>query len=34
LFAFWVTSDERGASNGYVGAGGPDFAGTIDRPAN
>jgi predicted neuraminidase len=34
LYAFWVTSDPNGASNGYVGAGGPEFAGTIDRPTN
>jgi predicted neuraminidase len=30
LYAFWVSADERGASNGYVGAGGPDFAGVRD----
>jgi predicted neuraminidase len=25
LYSFWVTSDENGASGGYVGAGGPAF---------
>ncbi len=30
LFAFWVTPDPNGASNGYVGAGGPQFSGTRD----
>jgi hypothetical protein len=30
LFAFWVTPDPNGASNGYVGAGGPAYAGTRD----
>jgi len=30
LFAFWATPDENGASNGYVGAGGPAFMGTRD----
>ncbi|MBU6300087.1 MAG: glycoside hydrolase [Verrucomicrobia bacterium] len=30
LYAFWVTSDEGGASHGYVGAGGPAFQGTRD----
>jgi hypothetical protein len=25
LYAFWVTSDEKGSSNGYVGAGGPNL---------
>jgi hypothetical protein len=30
LYAFWVSADEGGASNGYVGAGGPDFAGVRD----
>ena len=30
LFAFWATPDENGASNGYVGAGGPAFQGTRD----
>lgn len=33
LFAFWVTSDPQGASNGYVGAGGPEFRGVRDRPS-
>jgi hypothetical protein len=30
LYAFWVTLDEKGASNGYVGAGGPAFDGVRD----
>ena len=30
LFAFWVTPDLKGASNGYVGAGGPQYSGTMD----
>lgn len=30
LYAFWVTSNENGASNGYVGAGGPAFNGVRD----
>jgi predicted neuraminidase len=30
LFAFWVTPDQNGSSNGYVGAGGPAFNGTRD----
>jgi hypothetical protein len=30
LYAFWVTTDSQGASNGFVGAGGPDFSGTRD----
>ncbi|MEQ1861067.1 MAG: exo-alpha-sialidase [Chthoniobacteraceae bacterium] len=30
LYAFWVSADERGASDGYVGAGGPDFTGVRD----
>ena len=30
LFAFWVTPDPNGASNGYVGAGGPQYSGTKD----
>lgn len=33
LYAFWVTDDPRGASNGYVGAGGPDFSGVRDTAA-
>lgn len=31
LYAFWVTDDASGASHGYVGAGGPGFAGTRDE---
>jgi hypothetical protein len=30
FYAFWVTPDENGASNGYVGAGGPAFNGVRD----
>ena len=30
LYAFWVSPDESGASNGYVGAGGPGFTGPRD----
>jgi hypothetical protein len=30
LFAFWVSPDERGSSNGYVAAGGPGFQSTRD----
>lgn len=30
LFSFWVSPDERGASHGYVAAGGPGFTGPTD----
>ena len=30
LYAFWVTPDSLGASNGFVGAGGPAFNGVRD----
>lgn len=30
LYSFWVSSDPNGVSNGYVGAGGPDFNGVRD----
>jgi hypothetical protein len=30
LYSFWVSSDKSGASGGYVGAGGPGFAGAKD----
>ncbi len=30
LYAFWVSNDERGASHGYVAAGGPGFDGATD----
>ena len=30
LYSFWVTKDKSGASNGYVGAGGPEFSGVRD----
>jgi len=31
VFAFWVSPSPKGESRGYLGAGGPGFAGTIDR---
>jgi hypothetical protein len=31
LYSFWVTGDEHGASHGYVGAGGPGYAGPTDE---
>ena len=30
LYSFWVSSSARGASRGYLGAGGPGYASTID----
>jgi len=33
LYAFWTSSDAAGASGGFVGAGGPGFAGNLDKPA-
>lgn len=30
LYAFWVAPDGRGASRGYVAAGGPGFTGPAD----
>ncbi|MFA7005213.1 MAG: glycosyl hydrolase family 32, partial [Verrucomicrobiia bacterium] len=30
LYSFWVTPDARGASYGYVSAGGPGFTGALD----
>jgi hypothetical protein len=30
LYSFWVSPNESGASRGYVGAGGPGFAGPVD----
>jgi hypothetical protein len=30
LYSFWVSSDQSGASHGYVGAGGPGFTNPID----
>ncbi|HYR57724.1 MAG TPA: hypothetical protein VEO95_03800, partial [Chthoniobacteraceae bacterium] len=30
LYAFWISSDESGASHGYVAAGGPGFTGPTD----
>jgi len=32
LYAFWVTPDPEGASGGYLGAGGPGYAGMRDLP--
>ena len=34
LYSFWVSPDKGGASNGYVGAGGPAFAGVRDTPVD
>jgi hypothetical protein len=34
LFAFWVSPDERGSSNGYVAAGGPGLTATRDTEGN
>ena len=31
LYAFWVSKDSRGASGGYVAAGGPGFASSRDE---
>lgn len=31
LYSFWVSQSERGASRGYVGAGGPGYAGVRDE---
>ena len=31
LYAFWVSKDERGASGGFVGAGGLGFSGPKDE---
>jgi hypothetical protein len=31
LYAFWVSADGKGASGGYVAAGGPGFDGSMDR---
>ena len=30
LYSFWVSADESGASDGYVAAGGPGLAGSMD----
>lgn len=30
LYAFWITPDASGASNGYLGAGGPEYGGVRD----
>lgn len=31
LYSFWVSAGERGHSNGYPAAGGPEFSGPLDR---
>ena len=31
LYAFWVSADPAGASGGYLGAGGPGYAGVRDE---
>ena len=31
LFAFWVSPDANGASQGYVAAGSPDYSGPVDK---
>ena len=31
LYSFWISKDERGASGGYVAAGGPGFGGAKDE---
>ena len=31
IYAFWVSADENGASNGYNAAGGPGFNSGIDK---
>jgi hypothetical protein len=33
LYSFWISQDASGASQGYVGAGGPEFTGVCDGPA-
>ena len=30
LYAFWISPDETGRSNGYVAGGGPGYTGTVD----
>jgi len=30
LYSFWVSADEKGASNGFVAAGGPEYSGVRD----
>lgn len=34
LFAFWVSPNKSGASNGYLGAGSHDYKGIIDKTGN
>lgn len=31
LYSFWVSADAKGASGGYVAAGGPGFSGPVDK---
>jgi hypothetical protein len=31
LYSFWVSAGDRGRSNGYPAAGGPEFDGPVDR---
>ncbi|MCR6722130.1 MAG: hypothetical protein NVV59_17995 [Chitinophagaceae bacterium] len=31
LYSFWVSADENGASNGYLGGGGPGYEGVVDN---
>jgi hypothetical protein len=33
LYSFWVSPHDNGASMGYIGAGGPGYAGSRDLPA-
>jgi hypothetical protein len=30
LFAFWISPSAHGQSRGYLGAGGPGYAGSVD----
>ena len=32
LYSFWVSPDDKGASMGYIGAGGPGYSGSRDLP--
>lgn len=34
LYSFWVSADKSGASQGYVGAGGPGYSGVVDAAGN
>lgn len=33
LYSFWISADERGASNGYLAGGGPGYEGLRDVPS-